>query len=121
MDDLAYIKAHSSPESRYEMLAEEAIELAHAAQKYARMMREEQPVSEDLNPVEMFENLKEEIADVLLCIGATVCDFYDKDPHDTYFDAWLSTRAKRSIGKIYKEKKARWANRLREKKEKEGK
>lgn len=64
MDDLEYIKAHSSPESRYEMLAEEATELAHAAQKYARIMRGEQPVSEDLHRIQIFENLKEEIADV---------------------------------------------------------
>lgn len=118
MGDLEYIKAHSSPESRYEMLAEEAVELAHAAQKYARMMRGEQPVSEDLGQVLVLANLREEIADVLLCIGATVCDFYDEDAHDTSLNAYLSTCAKRDIRKIYKEKKARWANRLREKEEK---
>ena len=121
MDDLEYIKAHSSPESRYEMLAEEATELAHAAQKYARMMRGEQPVSEGLDSMEIFENLREEIADVLLCIGATVCDFYNEDsPYDSY-EAYVDLCAKRAIGRIYKEKKARWANRLREKKEKEDK
>ena len=113
MGDLEYIKAHSSPESRFEMLAEEATELAHAAQKYARIVRGEQPVSEKLDPVEAFENLKEEIADVLLCIDATVCDFYDEDVHDDY----LNMCTKRGIGKIYKQKKARWANRLKEKKE----
>ena len=118
MGDLEYIKAHSSPESRYEMLAEEAVELAHAAQKYARMMRGEQPVSEDLGQVLVLANLREEIADVLLCIGATVCDFYDEDAHDTSLNTYLSTCAKRDIRKIYKEKKARWANRLREKEEK---
>lgn len=118
MNDLEYIKAHSSRESRYEMLAEEATELAHVAQKYARMMRGEQPVSDNLEAVEIFvetfENLREEIADVLLCIGATVCDFYDEDAHDDY----LNMCAKNDIGKIYEQKKARWANRL---KEKEGK
>lgn len=62
MGNLEYIKLHSSSESRYEMLAEEAVELAHAAQKYARMMRGEQPVSEKLGPVKAFENLREEIA-----------------------------------------------------------
>lgn len=113
MDDLEYIKAHSSPESRYEMLAEEATELAHAAQKYARIMRGEQPVSERLNPALAFANLREEIADVLLCIGATVCDFYDEDTHAAY----LNTCAKSGIGKIYKQKKTRWANRLKEKEE----
>lgn len=113
MDDLEYIKAHSSPASRYEMLAEEATELAHAAQKCARMMRGEQPVSEKLDPVEAFENLKEEIADVLLCVGATVCDFYDEDAHDAY----LNMRAKSGIEKIYKQKKARWVNRLKERRE----
>ena len=116
MDDLKYIKAHSSPESRYEMLAEEATELAHAAQKLARIKRREQPVSEDLDSVEIFKNLKEEIADVLLCIGATVCDFYDEYDEDTHA-AYLNTRAKRGIKKIYKQKKARWANRLKEKEE----
>lgn len=113
MDDIEYIKFHSSPESRYEMLAEEATELAHAAQKCARMMRGEQPVSEKLDLIEVLENLKEEIADVLLCVGATVCDFYDEDAHDAYFNM----RAKSDIRKIYKQKKARWANRLKEKEE----
>ena len=121
MGDLEYIKAHSSPESRYEMLAEEAVELAHAAQKYARMMRGEQPVSEDLGQVLVLANLREEIADVLLCIGATECDFYDEDsPYDSYA-AYVNLCVKRGIRKIYKEKKARWANRLREKEEKESK
>ena len=121
MSDLEYIKLHSSPESRYEMLAEEATELAHAAQKYARMMRGEQPVREGLDSMEIFENLREEIADVLLCIGATECDFYDEDsPYDSYA-AYVNLCVKRDIGKIYKEKKARWANRLREKEEKESK
>ena len=121
MGDLEYIKAHSSPASRYEMLAEEATELAHAAQKCARVMRGEQPVSEDLGPVEIFENLKEEIADVLLCIGATVCDFYNEDSPYNSYEAYANLCIKRGIEKIYKEKKARWANRLKEKKEKEGK
>lgn len=58
MNDLEYIKLHSSPESRLEMLAEEATELAHAAQKYARMMRGEQPVSEDLGQVLVLANLR---------------------------------------------------------------
>lgn len=121
MDDLEYIKAHSSPESRLEMLAEEATELAHAAQKYARIMRGEQPVNKDLNSMEIFENLREEIADVLLCIGAAVCNLYDEDsPYDSYA-AYVNLCVKRDIRKIYKQKKARWANRLKEKKEKEGK
>ena len=121
MDDLEYIKAHSSPESRLEMLAEEATELAHAAQKYARMMRGEQPVSEDLSLVLAFENLKEEIADVLLCIGAAVCNLYDEDSPYNSYAAYVDLCVKRDIRKIYKEKKARWANRLREKKEKDDK
>ena len=119
MGDLEYIKLHSSPASRYEMLAEEATELAHAAQKYARIVRGEQPVSEKLDPVEAFENLKEEIADVLLCIGAAVCNLYDEDsPDDSYYAAYVNLCVKRDIRKIYKEKKARWANRLKEKEEK---
>lgn len=117
MDDLEYIKLHSSPESRLEMLAEEATELAHAAQKYARIMRGEQPVSEELDPVEVFENLEEEIADVLLCIGAAVCNLYDEDsPYDSYA-AYVNLCVKRDIRKIYKQKKTRWANRLKEKEE----
>ena len=121
MGDLKYIKLHSSPESRYEMLAEEATELAHAAQKCARIMRGEQPVSEDLDPVEIFENLREEIADVLLCIGAAGCNLYDEDSQYDCYAAYVNLCAKRDIRKIYKEKKTRWANRLREKEEKEGK
>lgn len=106
----------STTASLYEMLAEEASELSTAASKYARYLRDDQPVSEKLDPVEAFENLKEEIADVLLCIGATVCDFYDEYDENTRA-AYLNIRAKRGIEKIYKQKKTRWANRLKEKEE----
>lgn len=51
----------------YELLAEEAAELAHAAQKLARAVRKENPVFGHTGE-ELVMNLHEEIADVKICI-----------------------------------------------------
>lgn len=51
----------------YELLAEEAAELAHAAQKLARAVRRENPVFGHTCE-ELVINLHEEIADVKICI-----------------------------------------------------
>lgn len=48
-DSLTYIISHSSEASLYEQLAEEAVELAHAAQKIARYLRGEQPLADDFD------------------------------------------------------------------------
>lgn len=50
----------------YESLAEEATELAHAAQKMARLLRKENPVSKDLTEEGIHDNLIEEYSDVCL-------------------------------------------------------
>ena len=51
----------------YELLAEEAVELAHAAQKLARAVRRENPVFGHTRE-ELVMNLHEELADVEICI-----------------------------------------------------
>lgn len=96
-DPIEYIIAHSSEASRYEQLAEEAVELAHAAQKIARYLRGEQPVADDFDLEKTKENLVEEYADVSLAAD-TVNGFGDKilEKWNSYYDA----------------KAARWVERL---------
>lgn len=43
IDDMTYIEEHTPKPALYEQLAEEAVELAHAALKYARVLRGESP------------------------------------------------------------------------------
>lgn len=75
-DPIEYIASHSSEASRYEQIAEEAVELAHAAQKIARYLRGEQPVADDFDLEKTKENLIEEYADVSLAVD-TVHGFDD--------------------------------------------
>lgn len=98
-DPVEYIAAHSSKASRFEQLAEEAVELAHAAQKIARYLRGEQPVAEDFDLEKTIENLVEEYADVSLAVD-TVNGFGDEilKKWNDYYDA----------------KAARWVKRLKE-------
>lgn len=51
----------------YELLAEEAAELAHAAQKLARAVRRDNPVFGHTGE-ELVMNLHEELADVEICV-----------------------------------------------------
>lgn len=48
----------------YENIAEEAVELAHAALKYARIIREENPTPKTKQ--EVFSNILEEYSDLIL-------------------------------------------------------
>lgn len=48
----------------YEQLAEECVELAHAALKYARILRDENPTPKNIQEVEV--NLQEEFNDLML-------------------------------------------------------
>lgn len=61
--DFAYIRRKTSQVSRIELLAEEAAELAAAASKYARILRDENPtpVSEEV----ALKALLEEYSDVV--------------------------------------------------------
>lgn len=53
------------PAAVFEQLAEECVELAHCAQKQARLMRGENPTDADM--VELVKEMDEEVADVLVC------------------------------------------------------
>lgn len=98
-DPIEYIIAHSSEASRYEQLAEEAVELAHAAQKIARYLRGEQPVANDFDFDKALENLVEEYADVSLSFDA--------------FTGFNEDMLKK-LNDIYDAKAARWVERLKE-------
>lgn len=96
-DPIEYIIAHSSEASRYEQVAEEAVELAHAAQKIARYLRGEQPVADSFDLEKTKENLVEEYADVSLAVD-TVNGFGDEilKKWNDYYDA----KAKRWVERL---------------------
>lgn len=60
---LDYIKENSSYASRVEILSEELAEATHEAQKLARVVRKEQPVSPDINAGEVARKLYDELCD----------------------------------------------------------
>lgn len=64
-DRIAFIAAHIKCAPALEQLAEEAAELGHAALKYARIIRGENPTPK--TPDEAQKDLIEEMADVILC------------------------------------------------------
>lgn len=64
-----YIHENTTIASQYAQLAEEAVELAHCAQKIERILRNEQPVAEDVTFEKELEHLIEEFADVELCVA----------------------------------------------------
>ena len=98
----------SSEASLYEMLAEEAAELSAVASKYARFLRNEQPVKEGLTKEELFEHVIEEYADTDL--SATVC-FCKTAGNPEAPKAWVDEK-NMCLKKMY-----RWAERLRNKEE----
>lgn len=63
-DEFNYIDEHISTPALYEMLAEEATELAQASLKMARAIRGENPTP--VTTIEAFEHLQEEWNDVYL-------------------------------------------------------
>lgn len=92
---LGKVRELSTGASLYEQVAEEATELAHAAQKIARYLRGEQPIAEDFDIFKEEENFKEEYGDVLLSVYAVmgVCcgDFYIEtvESYDKKLDRWV--------------------------------
>lgn len=92
-DSLAYIISHSSEASLYEQLAEEAVELAHAAQKIARYLRGEQPLADDFDLEKTKENVIEEYADTSIAFDVLL-GFVDEiqkklnDHYDAKADRW---------------------------------
>ena len=63
-DRIAFIAAHIKCTAALEQLAEEAAELGHAALKYARIIRGDNPTP--VTPEEAHKTLIEEMADVIL-------------------------------------------------------
>ena len=66
-----FIYENTTKASQYEQVAEEAVELAHVAQKIARILRGEQPVAEGVTFESEFEKFIEEYADVELSVFIT--------------------------------------------------
>lgn len=98
-----FIYENTTEASRYEQVAEEAVELAHVAQKIARILRGEQPVAEGVTFESEFERFIEEFADLELAVSVTETiggGHYDVD--QKFLD-------------IYDEKLLRWCERIEEK------
>ena len=66
-----FIYKNTTEASRYEKVAEEAVELAHVAQKISRILRGEQPVAEGVTFESEFEKFIEEFADMELAVSVT--------------------------------------------------
>lgn len=98
-----FIYKNTTKASQYEQVAEEAIELAHVAQKIARILRGEQPVAEGVTFESEFEKFIEEYADVELAVFVTeTIDGGHNDVDQKFLD-------------IFDEKLLRWYKRVKEK------
>ncbi len=94
-DRIEFIAAHIKCAAALEQLAEEAAELTHAALKYARIIRGDNPTP--VNLTDAHDALTEEMGDVILCARVLMAQ-------GVAFD-------NKTIG----EKKARrWVDRIRE-------
>lgn len=87
---VAYIKDHVSKRSLYGQLAEEACELAQAAMKGFRKYSVDNPtpVSSD----EVLQMLREEAADIMICLDALGVDITSSEVMTNYFqklDRWV--------------------------------
>lgn len=98
-----FIHKNTTKASQYEQIAEEAIELAHVAQKIARILRGEQPVAEGVTFESEFEKFIEEYADVELAV------FITETIDDGHYDI------DQKFLDIYDEKLLRWYKRVKEK------
>jgi NTP pyrophosphatase (non-canonical NTP hydrolase) len=88
-----FIRERVDPRERLAQLAEEAIELAHAALKLRRAMGRENPTP--VAPEDAFAQVKEEIADVTLLVRLL---YLDTDPTE--------------MAEIHRRKLLRWRDRL---------
>ena len=85
MINIAYIRENTPLPALYENLAEECIELAHAALKKARILRNENPTPAD--PDEVDERLTEEFTDIMVCV-ATLDILIDFKMYEEKFERW---------------------------------
>lgn len=105
-----FIYKNTTEASRYEKVAEEAVELAHVAQKIARILRGEQPIAEGVTFESEFEKFIEEFADVELAVfitetiggGHNDVDQKFLDIFDTKLLRWCE-RIEEKIGKTIEE------------------
>jgi len=73
----------------FEQLAEEATELAHAALKYARILREENPTP--VTPEEGYAKIIEEYSDLIQC--SRILDIpTDEEQIEVKYHRWVKRR-----------------------------
>ena len=99
MGYLDLIRDATSLPSRYELLAEEAAELSKAALKYARYLRGEQPMAQDLTEEKLISDIMEEYGDVILTFDSVM---------DFSFDEKVATK----VIEDYDAKLERWVERI---------
>ena len=90
-EDLTFIRDNMSEADLYELVAEEAVELAKECLKYARIKRATNPTPAKAE--ETMQNILEEFSDVMLC--TQVADIFE-------------------VSSIIEYKKNRWISRLKE-------
>lgn len=113
-----YIQQNTTEASRFEMLAEECMELAHVAQKIARYLRNEQPVSKDFDLKAAMDNLVEEGSDVNLAFECAIT-VDNPEAKSIWDDVDVDKDVFYKSDEIYNAKLVRLVERLKERKEKE--
>ena len=86
VEQAIYIFENTPEPALYELLAEEASELAHAALKMARILRDDVPTN--ITQDEAYQNLREEFTDVqnvAEVLGLTI----DRDISKEKMDRWI--------------------------------
>ena len=78
---LEFIRENVAPDEILATLAEEAVELSHAALKLRRTLSDANPTN--ISYDDALANLKEEIADVRLLLMVLDFDWYDRDTFST--------------------------------------
>ena len=89
------IRGHTDSPARYEILAEESAELAQAALKLARKLREENPTPVPINQLE--NDFLEAVADVLVCLNLLGFDL-----HHEWVETTMVYKAKRLLRRLRK-------------------
>ena len=95
-DRIAFIAEHIKAAAALEQLAEEAAELTHAALKYARIVRGENPTP--VNLADAHDALTEEMGDVILCARVLMAQGVAFDNN-----AIAERKARRWVDRIRKE------------------
>ena len=86
IDKIIYLRNNVSARSRYEQMAEEACELAHAALKFVRTWNTDNPTPVD--PHEALRNLLEEVDDLYLCLVVNALLSCEVEPIERKLNRW---------------------------------